>query len=86
MNHTPAGSRQQAKELAQQRWEVLFPFDLDGEFWDWAFDQYSAGEVLEAQKLCARYAKDPNPEVIVNNLRYWLDRVHSGKTNSLQFN
>lgn len=66
------GTKEQAIELAQQRWAQLHPFDLAPETWQDIFANHMPGDVLQAIRKTAR-TRDKRPEVLHRSLLHWLE-------------
>jgi hypothetical protein len=76
----PGGTREQALELARQRWSQLHPFDLDEQTWNDLFSRYAPGVLLEAIKL-TKETRDPRPQKRYERFLMWIERVQSQQPN-----
>ena len=69
-----AGTRRDAIELAKTRWAAIHSFDLDPATWDHLFNQYPAGNILQAIRMTLG-TKDPVPERRFKRFEQMLIRI-----------
>jgi hypothetical protein len=73
------GNTQQARQLAEQRWHTLFPFDLDPQTWDDIFRRYDPRDILAAITTI-RDTHSPRPDVIYSRLLTSLETLTQHRT------
>jgi hypothetical protein len=68
------GTRQEAKELALQRWAGMHRFDLEPEVWDSIFESHNPADVLQAI-ADTKHTRSRQPSVVYERLLFCLESL-----------
>lgn len=67
--------RQQAEQLAIERWQAAFPFDLDEQTWGCLFCEFDVRDILQAIKFL-QTTRSQNPNTIYSRFMGSLKKLN----------
>jgi len=70
------GNIAQCRELATERWQQHFAFDLDVETWARLFADFDGRDILEAINVTKRTTRSTKPEVLYGHFERCLQGLN----------